>query len=232
MLPLGLIAGGVLGAGEIGYGLYEQNKARKAAAANIMPQYQIPGEEFQNLSLAESQAGQGMSAASRQQLYQNTANTQGQSIDAILRGGGDANSISNLASNTQNQLNNTAIYDDKARLANLQNLQSARARVSASRDKAYQVNQYQPWANRAQAISQQLQGSQNMINSGINTFSQGLTAGIAGQQGIAGFKFRDMSGDQFASQMTPNQGQGFQTPTDPAAGWNPQQVNIPSFLNQ
>jgi len=192
MLPLGLIGGGLLGAGEIAYGLINQSKARKAAAANIRPKYEIPDEERQaeNLAQAESMAGQGMSAASRQQLYQNTANMQGQSIDAILRAGGDPNAISNLANNTQNQLNQSSIYDNQARLQNLGNLQALRSQISsrrsASKDKAWQLNHYQPWADRAQAIAQQSQGAQNMINSGVNQLGMGLVSGLGSLSKPAG----------------------------------------------
>lgn len=226
MLPLGLIAGAGLGAAETIYGAIQQNKARKAAAANVMPKYEIPEEEGQSLSLAESMAGQGMSAAARQQLLQNTSNLQGQSIDAILKGGGDANSIANLAGNTQGQLNNTAIYEDKARLQNLSNLQQQRARMSASRDKAWQINSYSPWANRAQSINQQLQGSQNMINQGIGTFGQGVVGGIAGLN-KPNNPFRDTSNDQYASAMAPTQNEFF-TPSG-TSGWNPQEVMVPSY---
>lgn len=182
MLPIGLIAGAAVGAGELAYGAHLKKKAQQAAAANIMPQYQIAPEEQQMLSQAESSAGQGMSDAAREALRSNSDRSQGTAIDAMLRSGGTANSIGKTAGATQAGLNQVAIYEDSARLEHLKDLQNARARMSANRDKSYQINKYNPWANKAQAISEQLAGANNVMNSGINTLGQGVL-GLVGSFG-------------------------------------------------
>lgn len=186
MLPVALIAGAALGAGEMIYGNHLKKEAAKAAAANVMPKYQIGPEEQQMLSTAESQAGTGMSDAAREALRQNSDRALGTSIDAITRGGGNVNAISSLAEGTQQGLNKMALYEDDARLKHLQMLQEARARMSANRDKAYQINDYGPWANRAQAIAQQQAAAQNTFNSGLNTLGIGLISTASNMPGGAG----------------------------------------------
>ncbi len=221
MLPVSLIAGAALGAGQLAYGAAQKRKAQRAAAANVMPKYNIAPEEAQMLRQEESMAGQGMSDASREALRANTDRSQGQSIDAILRGGGNPNAISALANNTQTQLNQMAVYDDQARLQNLARLQAARARMSANRDKQYQINDYQPWANKAQAITQQLAGAQNMMTSGLNTASMGILNGI----GNLGNKApqRQYYTPQEASMQPMNTDMGAQN------AYQPGYTNIPSY---
>lgn len=185
MIPVGLIAGAALGAGQMLYGAAQKRKADAAAKANVMPEYKIPHTEQQALALEESRAGQGMSAAAREALRSDSDRLLGTATDAILRGGGSPNAIGSVAAGVQNNLNQMAVYEDNARIANLARLQAARARMSANMDKSYQINQYAPWANRAQAIAQQQQGAQNMFMSGMNTLGQGIM-GLAGTVGAAG----------------------------------------------
>ena len=171
----GLVTGAVIGLGTAIYGAIQKSKAEKAARNNVMPTYTIPQSEYNSLDLAESQAGQGMSDASRA-ILQNNANQGLQATqDNILRGGGNANAIAVAQGGYQQGINQNAIYDDQARVANLSRLQSAYARMSADQDKAFQVNQYAPWANKAQALAQQQQYGQATMMSGIGTAGSALS---------------------------------------------------------
>lgn len=172
----GLVVGGIIGAGTAIYGAIEKSKAEKAARNNIMPQYTIPQSERDSLSLAESQAGQGMSDASRRELLNNSNQGLSATTNSILRAGGSANAIAGAENNYQQGLNQNAIYDDQARMSNLSRLQSAYTRASANSDKAYQINEYAPWANRAQAIAQQLQSGQQTMQSGLSTLGSAATS--------------------------------------------------------
>lgn len=169
------LAGLGIGLGQTIYGAIAKHKAQQAANGNIMPKYNIPQEEYDNLNLAESQANQGMSAAASQQLLTNAQNAQSGAIGGLLKGGGDVNTIGSIVDKTQNSLNQNAIYDDSARMQHLSNLQSERNRLSAQKDKQWQINEYQPWANKAQALNGQLAGAQNMEMAGINTAGKALT---------------------------------------------------------
>ena len=176
-VTLGVIGLGVT-AGQAIYGAIQKDKARKAAAANVRPTYTIPGEEYRNENLAESLAGEGLSAGAQQYLTNQNDRSQSAAYSAILKGGGDGNAIAGAADKFQNGAGQVALYDDQARMNNLNRLQSAWLRMSADKDKAWQVNQYGPYADRAAAIGQQLAGSQQQFNSGLNGVGSSLLGGV------------------------------------------------------
>lgn len=179
-VTLGVVGLG-LGLGQTIWGSIEKNKAQGALNSNAAarPTYNINPEEYDIQRDAESRANQGMSSASRQIMQQNAEQSAAQGYDAILRGGGNANAISGFAGNQQRAGNQIAIYDDQQRLSNLANLQNAYARMSANKDKAWQINKEEPWKDKQLALSQQLQGANNMFMSGLNSMGSGLT-GLAG----------------------------------------------------
>ena len=174
-VTLGIVTAGI-GLGTTIYGSIQKQKAQKAAAANVMPTYTIPQSQNDAMSLAESQAGNGMSAAARQQLQNNANNGLAATLNSQQRNGGDANAMSGAYNNYAEGIDKNAIYDDQARVANLRNLQTQYQNQSAYQDKAWQINDYAPWANKAQAIAGQLQGAQQWQTSGMNTLLSGLAS--------------------------------------------------------
>lgn len=171
------IGGGIgtlAGIGTMLYGINQKKKAERAAAANVMPTYQSPQEEAYMMALAQSRANSGLSDAARTGYMANANKGLGTTISAIQRGGGDVNTLGGAYANYEQGINKLGLYDEEARLKNLSAVQAMYARQSANRDKEWQINKYQPWANKAQAIAQQLAGSQNLINSGINTGLSGV----------------------------------------------------------
>jgi hypothetical protein len=170
------------GLGMAVYGAVQKDKAAKEAKKNVQPKYEIPQEEYDNLKMAENLASTGMSGASRAAFLNNADRGFTATTDAILKGGGDANSIGNAYERYNEGISNMSIYDDKMRMQHLQDLMGQRSRMAAFKDKSYQVNEYSPWANKAQALSAQMAGGQNTMMSGINTFVSGA-GGFA--QGMA-----------------------------------------------
>src|ERR1035437_6230501 len=140
---VGLLVGG----GEALWGNSQKKKYQSqidALNAN-RPQYQIPQSEQNIQNLAMSRANQGMGAGANQQLQNNTDRALSTTANAALMGGADANSIGNIVDKSQQGYNQNAIYNDQARLSNLNNLQTAWARNTANQDKQWDINQYQPW---------------------------------------------------------------------------------------
>lgn len=167
----GLVTAGVIAAGTAIYSGIKAAKAKKAQEAlkNARPKYEIQPEEQDIENMAEARANQGMGAGARQQLQNNTDRQLSTSANAILMGGGNANSIGNLADKTENAYDQSALYDDQVRLSNLSNLQSAWARMSANRDKQWDINTEQPWKDNMAAATlerqQYAQMEQNAIGS-------------------------------------------------------------------
>lgn len=167
----GLLVAGIIGAGTAIYGGVEAAKARKAQQALLAarPTYAASPEEAKIQSLAASQANQGMGAGARQALLNNTNNELGTLSTSAMRSGANPNGIAGLAGNIQGAYDKNALYDDSVRLQNLQNYYSALQRGSANSDKAWDLNQQQPWKDRTAANSQSLQYYNNMMTQGIGT---------------------------------------------------------------
>lgn len=155
------------------YGAVQKDKAAKAAKNNKMPEYKIPQEEYDNLRLAEAHANQGISSQSYQAYMNNAdrglANTQSN----ILKSGGSANDIGQAQDKYQQGMQNLSIYDDQARQQHLGTLMAQNARMGSFGDKRYQMNEYAPWANRAQLYAGQMAGANQTIGQGLGIFAQG-----------------------------------------------------------
>lgn len=205
----GIITAGI-GLGTTIYGAIQKQKAQKAANANVMPTYQIPQSQNDVLNLAESQAGNGMSAAARQQLQNNANSGLAATLNSQQRNGGDANAMSGAYNNYAEGIDKNAIYDDQARVANLRNLQTQYQNQSAYQDKAWQINDYAPWANRAQAIAGQLQGANQWETSGMNTLLSGLAktgSALGSSGGGSGVGSQTPDGGGSGQQGSPGAGQ-------------------------
>lgn len=170
-------------------GSKNKNDAAAAAKANVMPKYNIPQTEWDNLSLSENRAGQGMSSSAKQAYTQNADRGLSSTIAGVLAGGGDVNTIGSAYDSYLNNTGNMAIYDDKTKLQNLMSLIQSRERISNDLDKQYQINERAPWADKAQALAQQqAAGNQTMWN-GVNTALGGLAGfaqGMGQNKAIAG----------------------------------------------
>ncbi len=180
----GLLVGAALTGAQLLYADSQKKKAAREQAALLAkrPEYKINPEEGRMVSLAESQAGQGLSDQARAQLNAQTNQQLTASTDAALRGGADANGVAGILGAAQNASNNTALYDDQLRLQHLSNLSNIWARSSANKDKQWQINQEEPWKDRMTANYAQQVGAQNQQNSAMNGFSSSLI-GAAGRFG-------------------------------------------------
>lgn len=168
-----------------GYGIYQvaeadkkANEAKRAAALNKRPAYKINPEEYANLGLAESQAQQGLGAASLQAYKDNANRGLSTSIEGILKGGGDVGSINQSYEAYLGNMSKLAILDDQTKLANINNLVLERRRFSDERDKSFQYNQYAPYADKAASIYQ-------MQNTAVNERNAGMAGVVQGVGGLA-----------------------------------------------
>lgn len=217
-----MVSAAVAGLAMTAYGAYQKSEDEKKAKANVQPTYKIPQEEQDNLKQTEMLASQGMSQGSKSIYGQNADRALTASTSAILKGGGDANAIGSLYDKYNQGNEGLAIYDDKIRMQHMNDLVTQRARMGAFKDKAYQVNEYSPWANKAQAIAQQLAGDQNMMMSGVNMFGKGL-GGMNNPYGGGGAKMSNtstpsMSGGQNMTGMDSTEVMGSNWASKPMGG--------------
>lgn len=190
------------GLGYAVYGAVQKSKAEKAAKANKMPEYKIPNEEYDNLRLAEAHANQGISSQAYQAYMNNADRGLAATNSAILKDGGDANGIGNAYQKYNDGISNIAMYDDRQRQAHLSTLMAQNARMGSFGDKRYQLNEYAPFANRAQLYAQQQQAGNQAIGQGIGIAVQGAGQFAKSQQGSG----NDLSKQNFTDN-TPDNGQ-------------------------
>lgn len=150
-------------------GLSDQKKAKKIAAGNIRPTYSIAPEETANQEIAQTLAGRGLSGATKQSFRTSAERGLSTSIDAILKGGGDTNQVGQVYGTYNDSMGRLAIADDAQRFDNLKILLDNNRRMAAERDKLFQLNEYAPFADKAQEAAALSAQGQQYINSGINT---------------------------------------------------------------
>ena len=228
----GLVTASIIGAGMALYGGVKQSQAEKRAQANIAnrPLYK-PTEDSRELNLAESQANLGMGASARQAMINNQQGTTAGITNAALMGGADPNALAGIAASGQQALSNAAIYDDQVRQSHLSNLlqtyRADAARKRAEADKMFQINKYAPWADEQQLYGQQQQAGQNMMMSGINSFTKSLV----GLGGLPGGTDPDITlgrnGDNMSS-LPISGGYGNYPATPPPQGFMPYH-QVPSY---
>lgn len=170
--------GALIGGAEWAYGAYQKQKAIEAAKKNIRPTYQTPQSENDLGNLVMAQGGQGLSAGARQ-IYQNDANNGlSATLAAINRGDGDPNAAAGVYGNYEQGINHLALLDDAQRMKHMDNIAGWYQRNTANEDKKWQLNQFDPYKDKAQAIANQTQAAQNMEQGGMNMVGSSILGGI------------------------------------------------------
>lgn len=150
-------------------GMSDQKKARKMAASNIRPTYEINEGEKTNQVLSEDLATRGLADSTKQYYLQNSERGLTASIDAILKGGGDVNAPGQVFGQYNDAIGKLAIADDSQRLQNLGVLLQQNRRMSEQQDKAFQINEYAPFADKAQAAATLAAQGNQWVMSGMQT---------------------------------------------------------------
>lgn len=176
MEPTTMLALAQAGAGAVQtiVGGFQKGKAKRIARANKRPVYKIQKPILDNQELIESRAGQGISDAGLQVMKQENERGVTSAIDAILAGGGSVNNIADLYSKFSDGTNKMALIDEEMRTRNVQNLITQNNQLAGEQDKAWQVNVFAPYADKAQAAAALTNQGSNNIWKGVNTM---LSAG-------------------------------------------------------
>lgn len=171
-MTIAMLAGGAV---QTVSGLFGQGKAKKLAS-EVRPEYQMAQGIIDNQALTESMASQGLSDASLQLYTTNAQRGLTRGVDAILRGGGNVNMISDLQQGYDDGLSQLAVADEQARFRNINNYLSANTALAAEQDKAWQINKYAPWADKQKLAAEMKANADKNVMGGINTM---LSAGMS-----------------------------------------------------
>lgn len=180
-------------------------KANKMAANTKRPPYNIPQGDYDNVALQQSLASQGLADSSKQILLKNADRGLSSSINAVLAGGGDVNTLGTLYDSYLNGINNVTLANDAQKIKNVNNFVNSRYRLGDQQDKAWQLNEFAPYNDKMQQIAQLKGQGAQQTNAGIAGIA---TAGMSAASGLAG------KAATSNMQLKP----GTQTPTENIAG--------------
>lgn len=159
--------------GQAGYGIYQYQQAKKGLEQlGDRPEYEIPAEIYENLSIAERQALEGLPAEQKKQYIQNIERQSAAALGAgTSRKAGLANVGSVLQSQTDAQANLLAM-DAQARREAQQLAMQQRSVLAGQKAQQWQINQLEPYLQSyAELKGEQQVGEQNVMG-GVQALAQ------------------------------------------------------------
>jgi len=153
---------------QAGFGVYQGIKGNQLAKDAIRPEYQIPEEISQSLSDAEIAALEGLPQAQKDAFLQNVQRSTATSLNALGDRQAGLAGISSVQQNEQDAMTKLLSMDAQARQSNMNNLYDQRNTMAGYKDKAFQINEMQPFEAQAQA-------AEAMKGAGIQNVAGGLT---------------------------------------------------------
>jgi hypothetical protein len=134
------------------------------------PEYQIPAEIEQNMSEAELMSYYGMPDAQKQSYMQNIQRAGQQALSGIADRKGGLGMVSAVQQQQQDSYMNLLSADVQQRMQNIQAAQQARQVMAQYKDKAFQMNEMEPY-------TQDYNEAQAQIGAGMQNIMGGLQAG-------------------------------------------------------
>lgn len=183
----GTIIQGALGLAKTVEGLVNAGKTKREAKYLEKTRPQLGRDRYADeaLALTKSELAQGMSAKA-EKAYNDIADRDfSSSLSAILKGGGNLNSIGDIYGSKEEGRQRLAIMQDNLRLSQIQNEINAGKEVSNREDQMFQINQWMPWADKSQANAAARQGAQEQIWSGLGTMGAGAMQYFGGKDEAA-----------------------------------------------
>ena len=153
------------------------NRERKRLA-ETRPELEDSPYLDEQINLARSELARGQNTASRVAMEESADADFAASLDALLRGGGNVNNVSDLYDNSQGGRMRLAMMDDQLRADRIRTLMAAGQGSEQFRQQQFQFNQWAPWADNAQAAAQAYQQGNQQMWSGIS----GAASSVAYQQ--------------------------------------------------
>lgn len=135
------------------------------------PEYQIPSEIEQNMSEAELMSYYGMPDAQKQSYMQNIQRSGQQALSGIADRKGGLGMVSAVQQQQEDSYMNLLSADVQQRMQNIQAAQQARQVMAEYKDKAFQINEMEPYV-------QDYNEAQSLIGSGMQNVMGGLQAGV------------------------------------------------------
>ncbi|WP_418360173.1 hypothetical protein [Sphingobacterium detergens] len=163
-----------------GYSIYsgekQKSEAKKLAASNKKVDYEVPGQVRTATQLAERNYLNGMSGMERanQNISSGSANAFAQAKDVSTSSNDLLDSISRIQQLDQIGRNELALQGMDYKLKAADAYQMALMREAEFEDKKYQLNEYEPYMNKANAASAMYGAGQVNTANGINGITNAM----------------------------------------------------------
>lgn len=154
------------GANIIG-GINKTSQGNRLAAGNVRPWYNIPSQYYQNDNLAASQAENGLPESTVNYYTTQAARGLGSGADAILQGGGDADSLAKLYDSFSQGLSSESAQDATLKNQHLNTFINANKDLAGQQTQQWALNYLEPYKDTAQLASALKAGGQQQTQTGI-----------------------------------------------------------------
>ena len=188
-MPL-LIAGAVIAGGSaIAQGVTgakQMKDAREAQENLVKPEYQIPQEIFDNMTLAERRMYEGLPDIQKQEFLNNIQNQTRQALSSASTRKAGLGLVSDLYAQEQSGLQQLMIADVKAREANIEKAMAARKEVAQAKLQKFEHDYSDYSAQLDYHRSAESAGMQNIFGALDTLGSTAVTLGAGGLGGGGG----------------------------------------------
>ena len=191
--------------GQAGFGLYQTIKGARDAKNNERPEYRTPQAMIDAMDTAERMSLRGLNEQTIQNFQQGLADTRAASFQGLSSRKAGVGAVAGVAQREIAGQQQLAAMDAEQRMRNIQSLQQMRAAMAQYEDKEFELNQMQPFQDRAAAASA-LQGAglQNVMGA-AQTYAKMEMSGYNQQQRDIRDMKRDLKG-QFKAQAASMEG--------------------------
>tara|TARA_R100001440_G_scaffold18241_1_gene30717 strand:+ start:2188 stop:3081 length:894 start_codon:yes stop_codon:yes gene_type:complete len=191
--------------GQAGFGLYQTIKGARDAKNNERPEYRTPQAMIDAMDTAERMSLRGLNEQTVQNFQQGLADTRAASFQGLSSRKAGVGAVAGVAQREIAGQQQLAAMDAEQRMKNIQSLQQMRAAMAQYEDKEFELNQMQPFQDRAAAASA-LQGAglQNVMGA-AQSFAKMEMSGYNQQQRDIRSMKRDLKG-QFKAQADSMEG--------------------------
>lgn len=160
------------------FGAVQASKGKNALDNAERPEYKIPDEVLKNLSVAERMALQGLPDAQKKAYVDQINQGMATSLRGLSSRKAGISGVSKLSQSQNQAYQNLLSMDAQARQENERLAMSARSDLAGYKDKAFQVNQMEPY-------EQKVAEGQALYGAGLqNIFAAVNTAGGVGQMAM------------------------------------------------
>lgn len=172
--PVSAVTSGIqtaIGVGQMIKGGIQTHKAKELAKNVVRPGYDISQNEKNNLSYATSDM-QGLSDASKELYSVNNDRQFATGIDAILRGGGSTNNISDIYDTAQDNNANLIALNEEIRQKEAARYMAANDAMDEQLRNKWMVEQWGPYQDEKKMIADLAKQGQQNFSNGINSIGQ------------------------------------------------------------